>query len=202
MVGGGIGLGMMVAGQMLGAIGESEGLAAGAAADSENARRALMEGAAETEALARAGRATQGEAIAALGANGAGIGTGSALDLIVQNQIEIEHTILNRRYGAATEAQGLAASAAGKRRASRFALFGGALRAGAAALTGTDSGRGDAAAVSDAQARLRAARLPGGQQLPIPSHLLPMPRGGYGSSPAAGGAPSGVPSRAFGLPGR
>ncbi len=170
---GGLGIGLMAASTMMGAVGESQQLKADAAADAENARRTLLAGALETADTRRRGRAVQGEAIASLAEGGGGIGAGtSAADLLFQNQLEIEYDVLSRRYGAASEAADLEQRAARKRAAARGALFGGMLRAGAQALTGIDQ-LNSANAASKAQERLLEARFPGAQRLPIPAHLQP-----------------------------
>jgi hypothetical protein len=186
MAGGPLALGMMVAGQMVGAMGEHDGLRAGAKADEANANRAELEGALEAEAIARAERAASGEALAAVGANRAGVGTGSALDLLRQNAIEREYSILSRRYSASTEAAGLRAAAAQKRQAAKFALFGGAMRAGAQALTGMSDARG-AAQLAKSNAAVRASRLPGGQKLPVPARLVPQSDTGWSDRMGAPG---------------
>ncbi|HEX8400524.1 MAG TPA: hypothetical protein VF628_02345 [Allosphingosinicella sp.] len=161
---------MTVGSSVMGAAGEKSAYDAGARADLENARRTELDGALAEEAIRRQGRAVQGEAIAALGANGGRIGTGSALDLLWQNQVEIEYDVLNRRYSASSEATSLRAAAAQKKKAGKFALIGGLMRAGAQALTGIGDVQ-NAAASAATSARLRTARLPGGQSLPIPAAL-------------------------------
>ncbi|HEV2746411.1 MAG TPA: hypothetical protein VGW34_03825 [Allosphingosinicella sp.] len=163
-------IGLMVASSLMQGVAEQDALDAGAAADLENARRAELGGALEEEAVRRRERAVSGEAIAALAGNGVAIGTGSALDLVRQNAIEREYDVLNRRYAAGSEAASLRTAAAQKKEAGRFALFGGVLRAGAAALTGIGEAR-NGAAIAEAEARRRAAQLPGGQQLPVPNSL-------------------------------
>lgn len=165
-------IGLMVGSQLFAAHSESEQLKDAARTDDENARLTELQGAFDSEDLRRRGRAQQGEAIAALGASGGSIEGQSARDLIFQNQLELEYSVLSRTYSAAGEAFALRQSATGKRKAARSAMFGGMLRAGAAALTGV-SDMNNAAATREAGERLRNARLPGAQKLPIPAGLVP-----------------------------
>jgi hypothetical protein len=166
-----IGMGLMAASQLYQGRTEQNALNADAGVDIENARRAELDGELAAEDSRRRERALSGDAIAALGANGVAIGSGSALDLLHQNAVEREYEILNRRYAAGGEAASLRISAGQKRKAAKSALFGGLLRAGATALTGIGEMR-NAREERDANARTRAAQLPGGQQLPIPRALV------------------------------
>lgn len=158
---------MMVASQVMGAFSQHSAANSAAGVDAENARRAELEGAYREEAIRRRGRAVSGEAIAALGANGVAVGSGSAQDLLFQNALEAEYDALGTRYSAATEAYGLRRSAASKRAAGKMALIGGLMRAGAQAASGMQDISSAAAAAKDAEI-VRAARFPGAPSLPMP----------------------------------
>lgn len=167
MAGGPVAIGLMVASQLMEAKGQSDQLNAGAAADRENARLAELGGAWREDEIRRRERAVSGEAISALAANGVSVGSGSAQDLLFQNMLEGQHAALNARYEAASEAYGLRRSAAAKKAQAKSALFGGMLRAGAAAVTGMDQLQG-AASAEKAAAIVREARWPGAMKLPMP----------------------------------
>lgn len=172
-------IGLMVASELYSGYEESRQLKAGARVDEENARRTLLEGALSADEAARSGRAVQGEAIAAMGASGASFGSGFIGDAIFQNALAIEKDILNRRYSAGMEAEALRQQAYGKRKSAQGAMFGGMLRAGAAALTGINQAN-NADKLSAANARVRTARFPGGQRMPIPTgHYPGSTPGGY-----------------------
>jgi hypothetical protein len=165
-----VAIGLMAASSLYEGYSQSRELKAGARADDETARRTELAGAFEEDAVRRRERAVSGEAISALAANGVEVGTGSALDLLMQNAVEREYEVLARRYSAGSEADSLRAQARGKRKAAKGALFGGVLRAGAQALSGY-GGMQNAAAVAGASGRMRAAQM-GGQKLPMPSNLV------------------------------
>ncbi|WP_414902461.1 hypothetical protein ACMT1E_04325 [Sphingomonas flavalba] len=156
MAGGPVAIGLMAASALMEGIGQNSALRAQARAQDENARREELAGELDVDTIRRRERATSGEAIAALGANGVRVGTGSALDLLHQNAAAREADILNRRYNAASEADSLRRAARQSRRSAKFALFSGVLRAGAAAMT----------PVPDAGNAVAGA---GAQQLPIPT---------------------------------
>lgn len=159
-----ISMGLMVASSIFKGVTEHNALNADAKVDDENARRSVLDGALQGEEIRRQERAVSGEAVAAMGANGVAIGTGSALDLLRQNAVEREYDVLNKRYAAGTQADAYRAQAKQKRKAGTFALFGGLLNAGSAALTqGASSG---------AAAKVNAAQVGG--------MALPTPRGTYG----------------------
>jgi hypothetical protein len=152
---------------------------AAARADEENARRAEMGGAYAEDDIRRRERALSGDAIVAESANGVSIGSGSALDLLEQNALSREYEVLSRRYESGTQAAAYRTQARQEKRAGRYAMFGSLFGAGAQAVTGI-SDMQSAGVLSAASGRLRAAQLPGGQQLPIPAHLNdPASSGGY-----------------------
>lgn len=163
-----VAIGLMVASQLAQGVSQHNALQAQAGVDRENARLTETQGEISAEEAARRARAVQGESIAALAGNGVALGTGSALDLLRQNAIEAETDILNRRYEAAGRAASLRTDANQKKAAARGALFGGVLRAGAAALTGMqDMGNADALDASSASLRAAQLQYPGGQRLPM-----------------------------------
>lgn len=167
-MGASIPMGLQMASAMFGAVSESNGLRGQADADMENARLSSLQGAINEANLRRRGRAVQGEAIAANAGNGVGADSGSVQDQIFQNSLDMEYAALDARYSAANEARGYKMKAAQERQAARAALFGGVLRAGAAAVTGISSKRNqqrEDAANND----YYNAYFPGGQQLPMPS---------------------------------
>lgn len=160
--------GLSMAGGLMEAKGQADGLKASAKADEENARLEALSGEIDVAEIHRDARAAAGEAIAAQAANGAGIGTGSARDLLEQSAIDAEYDVLARRYNASSQAQQLYAQAKSKRKAARGVMFAGVLRAGATALTAASGIAGDAK-VAKAQDAYSAARSPSGSlQLPAP----------------------------------
>lgn len=159
-------LGLQFAGNVYGAVNQSDALRAQANTDEANAQLAEADGARQTEDLRRKARATQGEAMAALGMNGTAIGTGSALDVITQNAIDAEWDVLNARYAAGRQAAALRQQAAGKRSEAQAALFGGLIGAGAQALGGYASFR-QSGRIAAANAAARMPRAPG-TTMPIP----------------------------------
>lgn len=167
-------IGLQLAGGIYGAVNQSDALNAQARTDEANARLAEADGARQTEDLRRKARATQGEAMAALGMNGTAIGTGSALDVITQNAIDAEWDVLNARYAASRQADALRQEAAGKRSEAKAALWGGLIGAGAQALGGyasfQQSGR-----IAKAGAAGRMPRAPG--------TTMPVPTGGNTPTP-------------------
>ncbi|MGF7151325.1 hypothetical protein FHS96_004988 [Sphingomonas zeicaulis] len=165
-----IGMGLQVIGTLYGAVSQYQGLRQQAATDRENARLSELEGAQQESDIRREERAVSGDAIAAMGANGLRVGTGSALALLEQNAIERETAVLNARYGAARQALALREQARAKKKAAGDALFTGILSAGAQALTGMSSASASAD-VSAAAGNVRAAQLPAlpGQSMPLPS---------------------------------
>lgn len=187
---GALGLGLTVGSQIAGGFAENSQARGEAAVLDENARRAEMDAALKGEAIRRSGRATQGEAIAALAANGVGLGTGSALDLLRQSAIEEEYDWLNTQYQGASEAASLRTTATQRRAGGKNAIIGGFLRAGAAALTGMDDLKNRGRASGDAAAE-RAARRPGGMTLPVPAQITSR---GYVGTRSRGGMMSRAPA--------
>lgn len=155
------GTGLQAFTSMFSAEGQAASYRSQAAADMENARLDRLQGALSSEDIGRRGRATQGEAVAALAEGGGGVGGTSAQDLIFQNSLEIEYAAANARYGAAMEARGEEYKAAGEKRAAKYAIVGGVLGAGAAAISGYQ-------AQQDSKARYNAM-FPGGSKMPTPS---------------------------------
>lgn len=163
----GLSTGFQAGAAMFSGVAQNNALLGAADADMENARLSELQGALNVEDIRRRGRATQGEAIAALAENGGGVEGGSARDLIYQNSLEIEYAAMSARYGAAGEARGYRFKAAQDRQAARSALIGGILGAGAAAVTGVTNARNQSR--EDAAYAARAnAYFPGGQRLPMP----------------------------------
>jgi hypothetical protein len=165
-----IAIGLTVASSLFEGYGQMKADNAAAKADLANAHNAEMQGAFEIEAIRRKERAVSGEAVAAMAGNGVSIGTGSALDLLRQNAVDREMDILGTRYNAVSQANSYRERAKQEKRAGKFALFGGVLRAGASALTGVSSLQ-TANAVSASNSMLRGVQAGGGQALPIPAGL-------------------------------
>ncbi len=166
-------IGLQVAGSIFGAASEADTLRQNARIDEQNAQLAMIDGARQGENIIRAERATSAEAMAAMGMNGIAVGTGSALDLLTQNAVEREMDLLNARYAAGQEANNLRLQAKQKRKAAKGAIIGGLIRAGAQALGGASD--------ANSNARLSAARTPGGRTMPVPgSRAIPSGRIGTG----------------------
>lgn len=170
----GISTGLQAATSVFEGFSQANALEGSAAVDQENARLAELEGALATADIRRRGRATQGEAAAALAEGGGQIGSGSASDLLLQNALEIEWAVLSTRFGAQSEARGHMMQAGLKKQAAKHAIIGGFLRAGAAAVTGVEKAMG-AKAEGDARQRRNEAYFPGAQQLPLPAGPIHAP---------------------------
>lgn len=164
-----VGMGAMTS--MFGAVSESNALKSQASAYKENARLDVLQGALETDAIQKRGRAVQGEAIAALAGGGGDVSGMSARDLIFENNLQIGQAAMNARYGAAEEARGDMFKAAEARTAARAAIVKGIMGAGAAAITGISNQQSSSARYQ--------AMFPGGQR-------LPMPPTGYSAPPTFG----------------
>jgi len=106
------------------------------------ARAATQEGVAQEADIRAQARRAAGEAVAAIGANGGGLGTGSALDLLRETALESGLDLLRVRRGAANKAMGLEAQAKNYRRQGAFDLVGGLLQAGATAADAAGGGGG------------------------------------------------------------
>lgn len=108
----------------------------------ENARITELTGEQDVLSAARQSRMEEGAAVA--GAAGSGqlsVGSGSIADMIYANAVERQMELLNIRAGASSQAASLRSQASDARARGRSALFGGVLRAGAAALQGVSEGR-------------------------------------------------------------
>jgi hypothetical protein len=162
----GLSIGLQAGSAMFDAVAQSNAYNGAAAVDRDNANQDLLQGAFNMADIRRRGRAVQGEAISAL-AEGGGAEGQSAHDLIFQNALEIEYAAMSAKYGAANAARADLFKAAQDKSAARNAIFGGILRAGAAAVTGVQDAKNRAA--GDAAYRDRYdAYFPGGQRLPMP----------------------------------
>lgn len=162
---------------MFDAVGQMNTYKGMAAADKDSARMAELEAAYKSEDIHRRGRAVQGEAIAALAEGGGGVEGGSARDLIYQNSLEIEYAAMGARYQGALEARGYRYKAAQEKRAAKMALYGGILRAGAAAVTGYSAVKTQQAQDA-ALRRQQQAYFPGAMTLPVPPTYSPQYRPG------------------------
>ncbi len=140
----------MVAGPALIALKAGAALAGGIAEDSaarregraldENARLTELGGENDVLAALRQSRMEEGEAVAAAAGSGQlSIGSGSIADIIYSNAVQRQMEALNIRASAASQAAGLRSQASDARARGKAALFGGVLRAGAAALQGIDT---------------------------------------------------------------
>lgn len=130
-----------------------------AAIDDENAHLALLDGANDEEAIRRQERAASGEMIAAQGASGVMVGTGSALEALRENAYNAEYDALSARYTAQTKAHGYSLDAQRQRAAAAQAKQGGLLRAGAALLQGVSQYSSTTA--------LARAQNPSGMSMPV-----------------------------------
>ncbi len=96
----------------------------------------IVAGVAEEADIRAQARRTAGEAVAAMGANGVQLGTGSAIDLLREVELESGLDQLRVRRAAANRAASLRAQASQAKRQGIFDLVGGVMEAGAAAFSG------------------------------------------------------------------
>lgn len=145
-----------------------------AAVAEESARLSSLEGAYEEGRIRREERALSGEAVAAMGASGVQLGTGSALELLRENAYNSEYDALAARWNAASQARGYRMEATRARAGARDARRAGFLRAGASILT----------AASQYDSTTRLARASGAERTARAATTtglaMPVPSGGYG----------------------
>lgn len=108
------------------------------------ARSNIVAGVAEEADIRAQARRTAGQAIAAMGANGTGLGTGSAIDLLREVELESGLDQLRVRRSAANRAASLRAQASAAKRQGIFDLIGAGLEAGAAGASMAGSLKGGA----------------------------------------------------------
>lgn len=106
------------------------------------ARGAVNAGVAQEADIRAQARRTAGEAIASMGANGGGLGTGSALDLLQESILESELDRLRVRRGAANQAAGLRYQGRIAMRQGIFDAVGGAISAASSVAGGAGGGGG------------------------------------------------------------
>lgn len=155
-----------------------EGVGAKAEADSQ--ARALdrqagevgTQGAEDALYSLRQDRMQAGADLAASAAGGVGAGNGTLADLMRANAEARWQQAFNIQSSAAKEAAGLRRQARATRRAGKFALVGGIVRAGAAAVGGFGDAR-NAERLGDAADRRRAQDMRG----PAPLGSIPLPGG-------------------------
>ena len=97
-----------------------------------NARNALSEGRAEEEQLRMQGRQIIGEQLARQAEGGGAIGTGTALDALVDSQVSLEMDALNIRRKAQLGAASMRQQGALAKMEGEYKLIGGAVKAVAA----------------------------------------------------------------------
>ncbi len=134
---------MADAGQAMGAAGSLISGMAGFQAGKGNARLrraeakgALNEGVAQEADIRAQARRSAGEALAAMGANGGGLGEGSALDVLREGALESELDRLRVRRGAANKAASLNFQAKMAKRQGAFDMMAGVMNAGKALIGG------------------------------------------------------------------
>jgi len=101
---------LAVAGSVVKGVAGYEAGAYNRAASRNEARNAMMEGAAQEARIREAARMAMGEQVAAQGSNGFQIGSGSALDALQQSAINATMDALEARRQAASKARSLRAS--------------------------------------------------------------------------------------------
>jgi hypothetical protein len=104
------------------------------------AKGKLRAGVAQDDDIRRDARRAAGEAVAAMGANGASLGTGSALDVLRDIEVESGIDRLRVKAGARNEAEALNAQARLYKRQGAWALVSGVFDAAAAAAGGGGGG--------------------------------------------------------------
>ncbi|HEY0149851.1 MAG TPA: hypothetical protein VGB70_12720 [Allosphingosinicella sp.] len=142
-----------------------------AAVSDENARLTTLEGAFEEGRIRREERALSGEAMAAMGASGVMLGTGSALELLRENAYLSEMDALTARWNAAGQARGYRMDAERARAGARDARRAGYMRAGTAILSGASQAF-SASRLGKAGSAVRAASAPrtsSGLSMPVPA---------------------------------
>jgi hypothetical protein len=100
----------------------------------------IVAGVAEEADIRAQARRTAGEAVAAMGANGVQLGTGSAIDLLREVELESGLDQLRVRRAAANRAASLRAQASQAKRQGIFDLIDAGLEAGAKAAGGGGGG--------------------------------------------------------------
>lgn len=156
-----VALAMAAAGQLLGGIEANRAGKVGAAVDTENARRSILQGEQESMQTRRDERAQSGEMIAAMGGSGIELGSGSSADLLAQSAYQRELEVLNIRTRRSSEANNLLQSAADRKAAGRAALVQGVFGAASTALKGVSDMRAKRTA-ADQASKERAVILGGG----------------------------------------
>lgn len=161
-----VALAMAAAGQIMGGIESNRAARVGAAVDTENSRLTILQGEQEAMQTRRDERAQSGEMIAAMGASGIELGSGSSADLLAQSAYQRELEILNLRMRRAGEANNLLQQAADKKAAGRAALIQGVFGAAATALQGASDIRSKRTASKQAEQERRV--ILGGGTVPVP----------------------------------
>jgi hypothetical protein len=116
---------------------------AAARVDEENARRSLLAGERDVEAIMREERMVAGEAIAGMAGSGLALGSGSAADIITASALNRERDITARRTQARYDQANNLQAAEDKRAAGRAAMTQSIFGAVSGALTGAADIRGN-----------------------------------------------------------
>jgi hypothetical protein len=175
-----IGIGLMAGGQVLGGIAGLQSANANARAAEAEGDMLLRDGVATAERVRNQARMVQGEAVAAQGASGFQLGTGSAIDVLLENAINAEVDIMTARTRGENARAAKRTEAANMRAAGRMALvqglIGAAASVGMGAASGAFGGGGAAAAPTSSGGLLAPAAVGGGTGIP-----------GWGGLPGIGG---------------
>jgi hypothetical protein len=155
-----IALAMSVAGQVTQGVEANRAARAGARADEENGRRAVLLGEQETLETRRDERRITGDLIAAMAGSGLGMDSASFGDLIADNAYQREREILNLRTRRAQEANNLYGQAKERRKAGRAALIGSLFSAVGTAIGGAQQLKSQAAVRGQIEAERGAALAP------------------------------------------
>ncbi len=155
-----VAMGVQAVGSIVGGIGANSEARASARVDEESARLALLGGEQDVAEVLRAERMASGEAIASMAGSGAGLGWGSAADILTEGLANRDRDIAALRTRAAGEARNYQQAAADKRAAGRNALIGSVFSAASNALS-TAAGIKGGQMIDAQRTRIRTSTLGG-----------------------------------------
>ena len=164
-----IGIGLMAGSQVVGGIAGLQSANANARMAEAEGDMLLRDGVATAERVRNQARMVQGEAIAAQGASGFQLGTGSAMDVLLENAINAEIDIMTARTRGENARLAKRTEASNLRAAGRMALVQGLIGAAASVGMGAASGAfggGAAAAPTSSGGLLAPSAVGGGTGIP------------------------------------
>lgn len=153
-----IAMGVQAAGTIAQGIGANNEMRGAAAVDDENGRLSILAGEQDAGEVMRQARMAMGEDLAGMAGSGAGLGWGSASDVIVESLANRDADVAALRSRAAQEAANYRQAAKDKRAAGRNALIGSVFSAASGALTSMAGIKGQQQ-ISASRGRVRDAVL-------------------------------------------